>query len=778
LLLSAQKQWPGDPLVLMNLALVALQARRANIVLDTVECLETLWKNDPAIASEYFVDGMTARGLALLLLNRLSEAHNALLSAARGQYTQEPMGVPSSTQTGRPANNGSTTSDSDSDEDDADPVEDHLFDATTAAERRELFQSVQNYGREHPSSVREPAQAPAQQAQAPAQQAQPQPVQPQVATDRRKDDRRMAPAGTVWPYDERRLFKRRRFSQNEALPQVTTGPKAPALKQTVAGVTLLDVETASADALNNLAIVEAAAGDYERAVARLGAALRLEPGNTRIHNNLGVIAYEQGHLPAAYKYLDFARQIEDHNEQIEPETRNHLAVVLSAMGKIEESWEEFQRAGKHERAEFEVWYNLGRAFIEVGKPDRGVSYLRQAFQANPQHPDVHVVLGAAYLLRGNPSMRPEALKYLKRALQIQPRHLIAFCDLIMLLCEMGNQDGARLLVNQALKAYPRSPELIFLRALVTLEEEEETHMARAGALFNTSLSGRPDMLVSLYDMALCQFLMGLRDAAAHQMEAVTKRDPAFSPAYFMIGIGHALANRYTEALDAWQKAAQFEPGNPDLQANMGFVYYQRGDWNSAIACYVKAHRASPDDADILSCLGLCFGRAAAQIREAWEEQEMKYRLNPKPRNPQDEKRYNDLLNRAITALEQSLQIKPHSPITHSNLGLVFYFQRHIERAVEEWRIVSRMDARYASRREEEQYHKFDDTQVALRPLNWRARVVSIAPLLPRPHTRLLPGRNARAFRPAITDPALQKMPAMRYELEHITQTLGWIHVHK
>jgi Tfp pilus assembly protein PilF len=121
-------------------------------------------------------------------------------------------------------------------------------------------------------------------------------------------------------------------------------------------------------------------------VARLAAALRLEPGNTRVHNNLGVIAYEQGHLPAAYKYLDYARQIEDHMEQFEPETRNHLAVVLSSMGKIEESWEEFQRAGKHERAEFEVWYNMGRAYVEVGKPDRGVSYLRQAFQANPQHP--------------------------------------------------------------------------------------------------------------------------------------------------------------------------------------------------------------------------------------------------------------------------------------------------------------------------------------------------------------------------------------------------------
>jgi hypothetical protein len=98
LLVAARKQWPDTPLVLHNLALVALQARRANVVLDTVEALETLWKSNPAIATEYFVDGMTARGLALLLLNRLNEAHTALLSAARGQYAQEPMGAAPSTQ--------------------------------------------------------------------------------------------------------------------------------------------------------------------------------------------------------------------------------------------------------------------------------------------------------------------------------------------------------------------------------------------------------------------------------------------------------------------------------------------------------------------------------------------------------------------------------------------------------------------------------------------------------------------------------------------------------
>jgi tetratricopeptide (TPR) repeat protein len=453
-------------------------------------------------------------------------------------------------------------------------------------------------------------------------------------------------------------------------------------------------------------------------------------------------------------------------------------VVLSAMGKIEESWEEFQSAGSHERAEFEVWYNVGRAFIEAGKADKGVSYLKRAYQANPQHPDVHAVLGAAYLLRGGSAMLAESLKYLKRSLQLAPRHLVAFCDLAMTLCEMDNLDGARLVVNQALKAYPRSPELIFIRALVTLHEEEENSVARAGALFSAALSARPDLLVSLYNMALCQFVLGMRDAAAQQLEAVTQLDPSFAPAYYLMGVGHALANRYDEALAAWQKAAQYEPGNPDLQANMGYVYYQRGDWQNAITCYMRAHRAAPHDADILSCLGLSFGRAARVMSDAWDALALKKSTTPKPGSPQEERTYNDLLNKSITAFEQSLLLKAHSPVTHSNLGLVYYFRKQVENAVDQWRIVSQLDARYASRREEEQYRNFDDSPIAMRPLNWRARVIGIAPILPRPHTRLLPGHRARAFRPALTDPALQKMHDMRRELEHTVRELGWLHAHK
>lgn len=502
---------------------------------------------------------------------------------------------------------------------------------------------------------------------------------------------------------------------------------------------------AEADLLNNLALAEVAAGDIERAINRLAAALRIEPGHARVRNNLGVLAYQQGQLQLALKYLSSARQIEDAMEQPEVATINNMGVVYSILGRLDESMEHFERAGKSDHAEFEVFYNLGRAYIEHGRPEEGVQYLRNAFAINPTHTDLHTVLGAAYLLRGKAALLPEALKHLKRALQINARHRVALADLAMTMLEMGDQTTAVQIIRQALKINTQSPETTFLAALITMQHGDEHHWAQASLQFGSVLDTRPDLISSLYNASLCQYLMGFRDTAAQQLEEVTGRDASFAPAYYMIGVGHAVAERYNEALLAWQKAVAYEPGNPDLQANMAFVYYTRADYKKAIKCYMQAHHLIPNNAQILAALGLCFAR-------------------------------DNNLNQAIAAFEHSLRLDPHSPVTHSNLGLAHYMHKNVEQAVEHWRIVSQLDSGYASRRGEEQQKNYDDSIVSLAPLNWKARIVKMAPFLPRPHTKLMPGYNAKAYRPAMSDPSLEQFRELRKELEHAERINAWMHL--
>ena len=672
LLTTARTRWPDRPDVLLNLAMVALQARRAPLVLEAIGELETLWEANPDLAQEFHDEAQTLRGLALLQQNNPREARRFLDLAAR-----------------------------------------HTVVSSSAAARYDLEKGGDQRARERRQAKEN---------------------LPSGLADRRSGPRRIEDvAEPIYAADS-----------DEEIDGETT---------------LLSNKNTDADLLNNLAMAEAAAGEFDRAVTRLGAALRFDPGNARVHNNLGVLAYGQGHMLTALKHLEIARDIENFVEQPEPATFNHLGVVLAALGRNDESLEEFQRAGAHERAELEVWYNLGRAYIEHGKPDRGVEFLRRAFQIDPNDADVHTVLGGAYLLRGQTQLLPDAMKHLKRALQLNPRHRVALANIAMALLEMGQSEQALKVVQEDIKAHPRGAEAIFLLGILALRmadeaakaaksnKQDDQALARAATLFNRAADLRPDMLVGLYNMALCQYVIGFREAAAKQLENVVSRDPSLGPAYYMIGVGHADAKRFDEALASWKTASTYEPHNADLQANMGYIHYQRGDWTAAIMCFVRAHNAAPQQADLLSSLGLCYARAGQ-------------------------------LNHAVNAFEQSLRIAPHAPVTHSNLGLAFYFQKQIESALNEWRVVAQLDANYAASREEDQYRNFDDSLVSMRPLNWRARLIRLAPLLPNAHIHMVPGYNARAFRAIFSDPAFKEIEKLVTDLGNHTRMMGWLQADK
>ena len=669
-LLEARKRQPDSPIVMFNLALVGLQARRPNQVHEAVDALEKLWRGNLAIATDYHDDGMTLRGLALLIEGKPEAAFAALEAAVSHRVD---LGV----------------------------SEDELNNRRQG-ERREAER------RQNETSIE---------------------------TERRAGERRES---------------ERRDDEADKLEFVAGGGFGAASEgdEAVEGNAAVELqgETAQADALNNLALAEAAMGQIDRAVSRLRAALRIEPGHIQALSNLGILALRQGDAATGERYLDAVRQVEESTGTVDAVTWNHLGVAASAQGDVEKALEYYQQAGGTEHGEFEVYYNLGRSWIEHGKSDIGVPYLRQAFAIEPNNPDVHTVLGAAYLFAGRTQLYAEALKHLKRALQLNTHHRTAALNLILALTEIRNNDVASQMIGQALKLFPQTAEPQFLAALMTLEKapdarQHEDRWAGAAQRFEASLVARPSMVSALYNSALCQFMIGFRDTSAKLLESAVARDPSLGPAYYLIGYGHAVAKREDEAIKAWNMALKYEPGNADLHANMGSLLYRKKDFQGAIRAYAQAHRLLPGDPQILAALGIAFAQAK-------------------------------LYQQAILTIKQSIEIDPRSPIAYSNLGLAHYLFKEIEDAVMNWRMVSQIDSAYAERREGVQEKSFDESIIQLRPIDWRSRIVRMAPVLPSAKTRLLPGTNAREYRLVVTEPELQPLVADKLEVERASRRLA------
>jgi Flp pilus assembly protein TadD len=75
--------------------------------------------------------------------------------------------------------------------------------------------------------------------------------------------------------------------------------------------------------------------------------------------------------------------------------------------------------------------------------------------------------------------------------------------------------------------------------------------------------------------------------------------------------GGAGGNRIEELDSAVAK----DPENPKLLTELGNAWYDRGDWDRAIAAYEKARRKAPEDANLLSDLGAAY-RNRGEFRRA------------------------------------------------------------------------------------------------------------------------------------------------------------------
>ncbi|MEO6907124.1 MAG: tetratricopeptide repeat protein, partial [Abditibacteriaceae bacterium] len=285
---------------------------------------------------------------------------------------------------------------------------------------------------------------------------------------------------------------------------------------------------------------------------------------------------------------------------------------------------------------------------------------------------------------------------------------------------------------------PKSPESIFQLALIIMQRGTESHWVSANEQFGAALQTRPDLLAAIYNSALCQYLLGFREPAADLFQVVVAQDPAVSLAYYLIGVGHALAKRYDQALSAWMQALRFESRSIDLLANIAFAYYKKNDWKQSVKYFQLAHTIAPDDATLLSGMGLAYAR-------------------------------DQMFDRAIDAFKKSLQLDPHSASTHSNLGLSFYLHKDVEEAIKHWRLVSQLDASYAKKMEQQEERNFDDSMVDLRELDWKNRIIKLAPSLPKPRTKLVPGFNMRRRRFIISDPTLKDIYEKKQELEKLNR---------
>jgi tetratricopeptide (TPR) repeat protein len=153
------------------------------------------------------------------------------------------------------------------------------------------------------------------------------------------------------------------------------------------------------------------ASDYSQADATFADLLRRYPHSPNVHYMHAI--YLMARDPEA-AFQEFQRELE-----VAP--RNTAADAMLAFGSLTrgdaaEALPYALKAAQSKDSNAFGQYLYGRALVETGEIQRGLTYLKQAEQADGENADVHVTLAAAYSRAGQPA---QARRERQLAMQLQ-----------------------------------------------------------------------------------------------------------------------------------------------------------------------------------------------------------------------------------------------------------------------------------------------------------------------------------------------------------------------
>jgi Flp pilus assembly protein TadD len=205
-----------------------------------------------------------------------------------------------------------------------------------------------------------------------------------------------------------------------------------------------------------------------------------------------------------------------------------------------------------------VQFTLGKAYINTKQFDLAIPPLQKAVTIKPDMSGAHFYLGVAYAQMGQDA---EALKEFEAEIPISPDQDVAYSNAAGIYEKQGNLDKALEYYKKAAEIAPNRPEL---------------HA----------------------DLAAIYEKQGNQAAAQAQYRALAEADPAHAAVtWFNIGAIAKNNDRNDEAVKAFQKAVELDPGYAAAHKELGYALVKQGDFKGAVAQFNKYLELAPKAPD-------------------------------------------------------------------------------------------------------------------------------------------------------------------------------------
>ncbi len=255
-------------------------------------------------------------------------------------------------------------------------------------------------------------------------------------------------------------------------------------------------------------------------------------------------------LELAVQTLRRALELEPESAFLQAEMAHLLAIIQAEYpdkGRRDEALELCDLALAADPELITAWLARGRISMLDGDGEDAAAAAQKAIAIDPLDVRGHVLNGRALLKQGR---QEEGLKELRQAVELEGGAISARYVLATALMRLGEMDEAATEYKRALEYAPG-------------------HVSAMNNLANVYLyTGRYLEAVPLYNRAL----------ELQPDETVATN----------LGTAYYYLDQMEEALAAYLKADEYDPGSPIVQNNIGDVYAKLGDDDSAREWYLKA----------------------------------------------------------------------------------------------------------------------------------------------------------------------------------------------
>lgn len=183
------------------------------------------------------------------------------------------------------------------------------------------------------------------------------------------------------------------------------------------------------------------------------------------------------------------------------------------------------------------------------------------------------------------------LRYLRRAVDLNPGHVPAACNLARALGQVGQLEEA---LDTVARAVQLAPDEFAPRDLAAMLLMRSGQMPAAMEQWREALRIRPDFIPAMNNIGSALLMNAAPAEALPLFDRALQVDPANTLALYNKATALSALGRSGEALSVYQEAVQRRPDFAEAYVGMGMALERMGQVQRAAAAYQEALRYRPD----------------------------------------------------------------------------------------------------------------------------------------------------------------------------------------